>query len=337
MFDNRAAIDDVCRRFDLGTARAAPVAVAGGLSNRLYHLVTELGEFALKRMVANAHAPEFKRNVEAAFAIERLAQAAGIAMPEPIPVAGSDEALGLITDDEGPCWVRVHRWVEASPVDPGNLEPRDRAEVGAILAALHGLPLIDDATTTPVAAGSMPDRDWTAALAAHPFAVSLAGPVSVFEEIVRRGYGHPRSGPVLSHRDLDAKNLLRDGQGRLILLDWDAAGPTDAQWDVIGVAMDWSGIREGTASSQRFADILDGYSVAGGSVDPVTPASFAGWCEGVLDWLWFNVERSSSTDRHERHRGELEVNDTARFLPLAAAWITSERYPVAAGISRIRG
>lgn len=321
MFDSRDAIDDVCRRFDLGAARATPVAVAGGLSNRLYRLVTDRGEFAVKRMVANADAPEFKHDVEAAFSVERRAQAAGIAMPEPIPVARSNDALGRITDDEGSCWVRVHRWVDGTPIDPNNIEPGDRAAVGAIVAALHQLPLIDDAGTTPVAAWSIPDRDWPTALAAFPSASALSEAVPALEEIVRRGYDRVRPNPVLSHRDLDAKNLLRDVRVRLIVLDWDAAGPTDAQWDAVGVAFDWSGIWQGTVSPAAFAEVLDAYVAGSGRLDPITPESFAGWAEGMLDWLWFNLGRAGSPDERERQLGHAEVAVMTQLLPLAAAWI----------------
>ncbi len=324
MFANRVVIDDVCRSFDLGTARSTPFAVAGGLSNRLYRLVTDRGVFAVKRMVAHADAPEFKRNVEAAFAVERLAQSASIAMPEPIPVVGANEALARITDEEGPGWVRVHRWVDGTPVDPNNLEPGDRAEVGAIVAALHQLPLIDDAGTTPVAAWSIPDRDWPTALSTYaPASVlaALADDVSMLEAIVQRGHDLPSSRAVLSHRDLDAKNLLRNSQGRLLTLDWDAAGPTDAQWDAVGVAFDWSGVWHGAVSAAAFAEVLDAYEAGGGRLDPITPGSFAGWAEGMLGWLWFNLERSGAPDERERRLGQTEVAVMTRLLPIAADWI----------------
>lgn len=67
--------------------------------------------------------------------------------------------------------------------------------------------------------------------------------------------------------------------------------------------------------------MLDAYVAAGGKLDPVTPGSFTGWCEGILDWLWFNLERSDSSDGHERPMGQREVLATARFLPTAASWI----------------
>ncbi len=331
MSGDRRYVENACERFGLGTVTGRPLVVEGGLSNRLHHVVTDWGEYAVKRMVANADSDAFKQNVEASFAVERLAHAAGVAMPEPVPVPGSTEALGRIDHDGTPCWVRVHRWVSATPLTAESIEPGDIGQVGSILASLHRLPA-SSAKLLPAPPTASPDRDWREALpvrAERPaprldLAAVLDG-IDFLEGIVRDGYRQTPARRVLSHRDFDTKNVLRDESGSLIVIDWDAAGPVNAQWDVIGVAMDWSGIRESNPSRRRFTTLLDGYVAAGGALDPLTPASFTGWAEGVLDWFWFNLERFGADDRHERGLGRREVEATARFLPRAARWIMDWR------------
>jgi aminoglycoside phosphotransferase (APT) family kinase protein len=322
MSSDRRFFEEVCQRFGLGTIAATPVAVEGGLSNRLSRVTTNRGDYAVKRMVANADSPSFKRNVEASFAVERLAYAAGIAMPEPIPVSSSGEALGRILDRGDLCWVRVHRWVSARRVAAEDIEPGDVAQLGGILAALHRLPFASP--ESPSRRPPAPERDWRAALSSHAAAPALFDAIVALENIVRPGYEAPRPGRVVSHRDLDAKNVLRDEHGTLIVIDWDAAGPIDPQWDVIGVAMDWSGVWHGAVSPEAFEAVLEAYANAGGTLEPVTPASFTGWAEGTLDWLWFNLERSASPDPGERLRGQAEVEATVRFLPTAAVWIANQ-------------
>ncbi len=321
--------EETCACFDLGTIVARPEVIPGGLSNRLYRVVTGRGQYAVKRMVANANSASFKHNVEASFAVEQLAQAAGIAMPAPIPAAGTNEALARIADGEEHCWVRVHSWVGAERITEVEIDPGDIAAVGAILATLHGLPTLDAGSTSAQDPHSM-ERDWRTALHASAYAPravpSLLGAIDGLEGLVGRGYAVPRSTPVLSHRDLDAKNLLRGDRGELIVIDWDAAGPVDPQWDAVGVAMDWSGVRQGPVSQPAFDGFLDAYALAGGHLDPITPEHFAGWAEGVLDWLWFNLERAGSPDPSERLRGRREVGATARFLPAAAAWIMDRSF-----------
>jgi hypothetical protein len=43
-----------------------------------------------------------------------------------------------------------------------------------------------------------------------------------------------------SHRDLDRKNTIRALDGRLLALDWDAAGPAGAVQEAVTVALDWA-------------------------------------------------------------------------------------------------
>jgi thiamine kinase-like enzyme len=309
---------DISTRFDLGTPIAPVVAISGGLSNRLYRLETDQGVFAVKRMVANADAPAFKANVEAAFVAEQRAREAGIPMPEPVPSADLGEALSRIMDREKPCWVRVHRWVDASVITPDDVRPADRARVASILATMHRLSYPDDPSPATYAAS----RDWTSALPAALNQPALIDAIVRLEEIVHRGYATAASARVLSHRDLDAKNLLRTTGGDLIVIDWDAAGPVVAQWDVAGVAMDWSGIREGRFSPEAVGQFLRDYTAAGGHTAPISPESFAGWAEGVLDWLWFNLERSQASDPAERALGQAEVIASTLFIPDAARWIS---------------
>ncbi len=324
MSSDSGFFDEICACFELGTIVARPVTIAGGLSNRLSRVTTDRGEFAVKRMVANAGSAAFKSNVEASFAVERLAQAAGIAMPAPITVAGTSEALGRVADGDEECWVRVHRWVSAAKFDEDSIEPGDIASLGAILATLHGLPVPGSELVSDLRDPLMA-RDWRTALngggASGSASLSLIDAIDIMEGVVHRGHEAPPSTRVLSHRDLDAKNLLRGGRGELIVIDWDAAGPVDAQGDAVGVAMDWSGVRNGKLSKPAFDGVLDAYALAGGRLDPIKPEHFAGWSEGVLDWLWFNLERSASTGTSDSLMGGREVESTARFLPVAAAWI----------------
>lgn len=316
----RPFFEDVCASFGLGAIRDTPRPVPGGLSNRLYHVVTDRGEYAIKRMVANADSPGFQANVESSFAVERRALAAGIAMPVPIPVSGTDTALARVMDGDQASWVRAHEWVFAERVSAAALEPGDVEQIGTIIATLHRLPM--EVAANVAAAGSPPvARVWSAALATHNEDASLVEAIEFLEAVVRRGAMAPRSRPVLSHRDLDAKNVLRDARGALVVIDWDAAGPVEPQGDVVAVAMDWSGLREGHLSAPAFEIMLNAYVQAGGHLTPLTGASFAGWAEGVLDWLWFNLERVRSPEAGERALGQAEIAATAEFLPAAAEWI----------------
>ena len=120
-------IRSVAARLDLGRPVREPVRVPGGLSNELWRLDTDRGTFAVKRMVVNADMPSFVGNVEAAYAVERRAWGAGVAMPEPIADPATGRALARI---DGALF-RVHRWIEG---ESGGGSP---AEAAGLLAAIQ--------------------------------------------------------------------------------------------------------------------------------------------------------------------------------------------------------
>ena len=245
-------LENVAVRFALGRPTAPAEPVTGGLSNELWRLVTERGAYAVKRMVTNAHRPEFTANVEAAYAVERRAWAAGVAMPEPVPEPATGRALALIDGS----LVRVHRWVEGTA---GAGSPAAGAE---LLASIHA------AGHARRAAPPEPAWDgdrWGTELGA----------------LARRVARAPERVLVVdSHRDLDPKNTLRRADGVLLALDWDAGGPVCAAQEAVAVALDFSGGEPGA-----FRAALRAYEKSRAVLVPREPWVFGGWVAALGGWL----------------------------------------------------
>jgi thiamine kinase-like enzyme len=47
---------------------------------------------------------------------------------------------------------------------------------------------------------------------------------------------------VVSHGDLDQKNVLWDSENNPILIDWESARKLNPTYEIVNVALDWSGI-----------------------------------------------------------------------------------------------
>jgi hypothetical protein len=235
------------RCFGLGAPLAEPVRVLGGLSNDLWRVVTADGTFAVKRMVANAERVEFAGDVEASFAVELHAWRAGVPIPEPIVYAG--RALAAVAGS----WWRVHRWVESIP---GTVAAVDAAR---LLASIH-------AVGRPRWAQA-PESGWDGSR----WGDDVAG-------LARRVAAPPeRMLLVDSHRDLDRKNVVLGADGRVLAVDWDAAGPVGAVPEVVAVALDWS-----DGDPRVFADCVRAY---GGLDVPGEPWVFGYWVAAQGGWL----------------------------------------------------
>jgi phosphotransferase family enzyme len=253
-------IDEVARHFALGRLTAPPARVAGGLSNELWRVTTDLGDFAVKRMVVNAGQPDFVANVEAAFAVEQRAFRAGIAMPAPVAVAG--RALASVAGS----LFRVHRWVDGTP---GAGTATQAAE---LLTAIHAA---GAARWEPSPVLDRPGAESVLDRLAGRWGADLA-------ELARRVRCGPDRMPVVdSHRDLDRKNTLRTADGALLALDWDAAGPIGAVHEAASVALDWS-----DGDPAVFREAIRAYR---GEPVPAEPWIFAFWVAAQGGWLDYNA------------------------------------------------
>lgn len=265
-------VEEIARTFGLGVVRSAST-VPGGLSNDLWRVDTDTGPYAVKVMRTNVDAPDFRTNVESAYAVERAAFDAGVPCPEPVPVDGRCLA------EVGPELVRVHRWVDGHPVAPA-----DRLEeAGALVARIHAVadhveaPLDDDPRGPDGWAALADHHDVPAELAARlrRHAADLA---ELDTLTAAPGLHVAHAG---THGDLDPKNTLVVDD-TLLALDWDAAGRRSIVREAVAVGLDWS------TDTGGFARVLSAYAAAGSAL-PAEPWVFGGWVAATGGWLVHNV------------------------------------------------
>lgn len=268
--------------FRLGQIEAT-VRVEGGLSNDMWQVTTTDGEFAVKVMRAHVDAPDFRDRVEASFAIEMNAFRAGIPCPEPKPTPEGHALLGV----DGHL-LRVHRWCEGiSPSPGGHLD-----HAGDLLAKIHraGGHTVRTVDDQPREIGT-----W-AALAEQPrLPLLLADQLRSAAARLARLEAETAASPDLettyvdSHGDLDPKNTLF-ASGRLLAVDWDAAGSRPIAREAVTLALDWA------ENVEDFRRVLTAYAVSSGTTLPTETWVFGGWVEGLSGWLTYNVEQRADTD-----------------------------------------
>jgi Ser/Thr protein kinase RdoA (MazF antagonist) len=192
--------------------------------------------------------------IEAAFAVERRALAAGLPLPRPVLPAGADGCLATVESPGGPALVRVHEWAEGRPIPDRAVPPALAERVGAVLARLH-------AVARPVATerwglGPLAHADHWRGLAARatarglPWAGGLAAVGAVAARAEELGAGLAALGwpMVATHRDLSQKNVLLGADGGPVVLDWDVAGPWTAIEETVAAALEWAGATWGSRS-----------------------------------------------------------------------------------------
>jgi thiamine kinase-like enzyme len=136
---------------------------------------------------------------------------------------------------------------------------------------------------------------------------------------------------VVSHRDLDQKNVIWPDPASPFLIDWEAAGLVNPTKELAGVALSWSGQNVGPPREDTFSAIVEAYFEAGGILTATGLDAIHGMMGTWLAWLLFNMRRSlgeSISSEEERLIGVRETTSTLAILrnlaehaEIWAAWL----------------
>jgi Ser/Thr protein kinase RdoA (MazF antagonist) len=302
--------------------------VAGGWSNRVWRLSTTSGDLAVKQLRNAWGEPRWREWLAEGWFLELAARDAGVAMPEPVanPVTGKALAYVARSDGSGEAPVRLHRWIESTPV-PRKPVGRDLARwVGQTLATVHALALRPTApdlypgrvglTTADV----WPDLVARSRAAEAPWAEQLA----VVEHVARRATAllepWDPADEILCHGDVDQKNLLRAADGPQ-LVDWDVVLPRLPAHDLAEAALSMACWR----SPGVVAAVLDAYREAGGDARPLVATDLGPSLAARLGWIRFTVDRAlqafDASGVHDGHPSDVAglVNDLEHRVDIATA------------------
>ena len=278
-------------RFQLGSLVDEPTAVSGGILNRLWRVNTSRGCFAVKELnLARESTPDF----DAVHQLELAALAAGVPLPRPIPDPSSGRPVAVL--EEPAASVLVHEWVEGTPSPPTPVPPDFALRIGEALADLHQLtmewspadampPMPDAAQWTALAdtAGRANIR-WATRLADAAPALGRIG--SLVNE-----WGHREEPMVVSHRDLNPKNLLSH-EAMPIIIDWETAGWVPIAHELGATATALAvGVDLITFERDVFMSIVRGYRSRGGDLPEPGPHWFSTLFAIWTHTMWWNVER----------------------------------------------
>jgi len=209
---------EACLPVELQGPSASITRVAAGLSGAGVHRVDVAGQaFLLKISAGSESLAGWRRKLH----VQKLAADAGLAPP----VVHADEARRAVLS----AYV-VDRSFPAFYANPSTHEAA-LAELGRTLRRVHELQLPADADSKEPRAfladtWSELERDFELpAFVADAVNRALAEPAPASERPV-----------VLSHNDVNPTNLVYDG-ARILLLDWDTAGPNDPFYDLAAISV----------------------------------------------------------------------------------------------------
>ncbi len=315
---NHNQLTNLCNSFELGTPLNTPNRVHGGLLHMMWRIKTDEASYAVKQL-----SPDIDLTNEAIIknydlTEEIASRFSDLGIPAVSAIKQSGNYLTLV---DGTAFL-IYPWVDVQPLHHDTVSESHALKIAEILAKMHlinlDVPEIDD----PVF--DVHSNDNLLALIQKtnscncPFATTL---IKLQHDIIAINTAYQNTLPLLkqqvvvSHGDLDPKNVLWDANDKPILIDWECARKLNPTHEIVNASLDWSGIT--TSFNQAlFIKMMRAYSAAGGRLDKdLLQAAFNGVLGNWINWMVYNIERACMMQEYEQKTlGIEQVNQVLKTI-----------------------
>lgn len=309
-------LNRLIQNFNLGLTKREPKRVYGGLLHIMWRLDTNKGSYAIKPLSKDINLKNEKiiKNYELSEVVAEKFAMQGI--PAICAIAQSGKYLFTI-ECTG---YLVYPWVDAKHLDIDKVNIEQALEIASLLAKMHRMNLQIDGLDRP--RFDTNDNKYIADLVKHaniidiPFAESLnmylptilTSNAKYFDSIKLLN-----KQTVISHGDLDPKNVLWTDNNQPLLIDWESARKLNPTYEIVNAALDWSGVAT-NFNKELFRKMLYTYQQYGGIVDRcIVEAAFYGVIGNWINWMVYNINRSINSECLEQKR--LGIEQVNQVLP----------------------
>lgn len=312
----RKKLEQLCIKYELGQLVSEPEQVSGGLLHRMYHVQTSQGEYAIK--VLN---PEIMKRPEALKNTIHSEKVAEI-LKDTVPLIGAKCFLGKHVLEEDGSYYMIYDWLEGKSVFAPDITAYHCEQIGSILGKIHAADITIEGMKRQ--RNSRDLYDWNLYLQkaeqenAECYEILKEHLESIVncDKAVIAGFEESSAMQVISHRDLDPKNVMWKDKLPYII-DWEAAGYVNPYQELIEVLNYWITDVDGCYNRAKFDSLVSAYNesvdICSVNWDTVLQCSF----DGMLGWLEYNVKRAlglEGSGSNEQKEGVNQVKGTISEL-----------------------
>lgn len=305
--------EKLCNTLQLGEIVGVIEPISGGLLHRMYMIETTLGKYAIKALNPQIMLrPVAMKNYINSERIANIAE-------NNIPALPAKRLKGSSMQEIDNQFYLVFDWVDGKSLKPNEINIEHCEKIGAVLADIHmtdfsELGLInewsDNAQITDwdyyLQKGQENNTVWA------NFLLENIDDLHNWSDLSNKSVIQLTSDRVISHRDLDSKNVLWK-QDNPIIIDWESAGYINPMQELVETAIYWSENEIGSIEKERFSAFINGYKKGYGILQANWRMVLVSGFIGKLGWLEYSLKRSlriECTDEEEQQVGTSQVIGT---------------------------
>ena len=309
---------DLCNKFELGIPLSSPRRVYGGLLHVMWRVNTIDSSYAIKQL-----SPDIDLANEDIIKNYNLTETINFSFSEHgIPAVCALEQEGKYLTLINGTGFLVYPWVDAEPLHKDMVSEFHALKIAEIIAKMHLINLDVPEITTPgfdIHSNDNLIELFNKARNYHcPFVAKLLENQNVITKtntIYQDTIPLLKEQIVVSHGDLDQKNVLWDKNNNPILIDWECARKLNPTHEIVNAGLDWSGITS-SFNKDIFIKMMRAYRTSSGHLDKnILQAAFNAVLGNWINWMVYNIERACTAQESEQKTlGIEQVNQVLKTI-----------------------
>lgn len=291
--------------------------ISGGLSHRMYKVVTDKGIYAIKEL--NPGVIKRKDAFSNFIFSEKVSE---IAIRNGITAIGAlkinNEVITKIDDN----YYMIFEWLDGRTLKADEIIEKHCKIMGEVLAKIHNIDFneIEDEKRKNL---NLEYYDWNRYIEIaeknnKTYASLLKQNIELLYELNEKSIKALKCANenlIISHTDLDRKNVMWQGD-KPFIIDWEASGYINPTIELIQVAWYWSGGDIENIDYNKFNTLIKSYNEHyKGNIDKRIEELVSADNYGGLGWLNYNLKRSLCIEnQYEQDEIELAENEVIQSI-----------------------
>lgn len=317
----------IIKLYGAKSIKTIPQKIEGGLLHLMWRIETEIGEFAIKELNPEImHREGLRDEMETSEANARKFKAVGI--PAITAILIDEKAICSIDNKD----YMIYKWCEGHVLSSAQVRFDEGIKIAKILAKIHGANLESDKVKKTEYYSFSDDDLKRIAQKATEQKASFADILNRnLDKILQWNKEYLNSAKelqkntVLSHGDLDPKNVIWSKDNECHIIDWESTQYVNPMQEILSVALDWSGATDQNFDKNIFIGILSEYQKSiknpANYLIKFSAKEFKDAYWGVignwLAWLEYNIKRAvgeKADNKKEQALGTIETSKTLKLL-----------------------